>query len=142
MNAAAKKLNWDLKRDIERKLARLNVMTQNAIATIIRTWSWRARAVVPPAPCPSGSEWVCVLLCYADVRAQANSRRQVAVVVAGMTTTKHSRRLVVCACVRVCVRAHARAVVSGSLCVFHRIRLCVFVCACVCVHSCLAGAAS
>ena len=37
-NIAPKRPNWDLKRDLEKKLARLERRTQEAIHTLISTW--------------------------------------------------------------------------------------------------------
>lgn len=38
MSLAPRKVDWDLKRDIEGKLAKLERRTQRAIAELIRTW--------------------------------------------------------------------------------------------------------
>ena len=43
-NIQPKKPNWDLKRDLERKLAKLKPKTDHAISTLIRTSA--------PSPCP------------------------------------------------------------------------------------------
>jgi hypothetical protein len=44
MNIAPKRANWDLKRDMDKKMARLERRTQEAIHALIRTFY---RALVP-----------------------------------------------------------------------------------------------